>query len=466
MTTPTTGATAALPSSVPARPDVGEVDGATIRSEDRAHVFHSWSAQAAIDPTPVVAAQGCWFWDDEDNRYFDLAAQLVNVNLGHRHPDLVAAIQQQADRLTMVAPAFANDMRSRLARMVVERGPANMAKVFFTNGGADANEHAVRMARQHTGRTKVLSAYNSYHGGSDLTMGLTMEPRGWMLDEPPGFVHFFRPHLYRSVFDSQDWQQECDRTLEHLAAVIRSEGPHTIAAVMFETVVGTNGALAPPDGYLAGVRELCDEHGILLIMDEVMVGFGRVGEWFAVQRWDVEPDLITFAKGVNSGYVPLGGVLMSAEVAATFDDRIYPGGLTYSGHPLACAAGVASIEIIERDGVLDHVRAMEPWLRDEIAGLAERHDSVGDIRGLGMFWAMELVTDPATRAPLVPFVHGLHPPMTDVVAACKARGVWPFAHQNRIQFAPPLIATREELAWVIDVVDEALGVADRHVTAH
>lgn len=455
-----------LPSNAPDRPDVGEIDGAEIRAEDRAHVFHSWSAQAAINPTPIVAAQGCWFWDDEGNRYFDLAAQLVNVNLGHRHPDLVAAIQSQADRLLMVAPSFANDMRSRLARMVVERAPENMAKVFFTNGGADANEHAVRMARQHTGRTKILTAYHSYHGGSDLTMAMTMEPRGWMLDESPGFVHFFRPHLYRSVFESDDWEEECERALAHLEAVILGEGPHTIAAVAFETVVGTNGALAPPDGYLEGVRELCDAHGILLIVDEVMVGFGRVGEWFAIQRWDVHPDLITFAKGVNSGSVPLGGVVMSHEVAATFDDRPYPGGLTYSGHPLACAAGVATIEVMERDDVLDHVRAIEPWLEEEIAGLAERHDSVGDIRGLGMFWAVELVTDASTREPLVPLVHGLQPPMTEVVAACRDRGVWPFAHQNRIQFAPPLVATRRELAWVIDVVDEALDVADRHAAAH
>ncbi len=233
----------------------------------------------------------------------------------------------------------------------------------------------------------------------------------------------------------------------------------------FETVVGTNGALAPPDGYLEGVRALCDAHGILLILDEVMVGFGRVGEWFAVQRWDVEPDLITFAKGVNSGYVPLGGVVMSDAVAATFDHQPYPGGLTYSGHPLACAAGVATIEVMERDDILEHVRSIEPWLEEEIAGLAERHDSVGDIRGLGMFWAIELVTDRSTREPLVPLVHGLQSPMTDVVAACRAGGVWPFAHQNRIQFAPPLVATRRELAWVVDVVDEALDVADRHVTS-
>lgn len=450
----------------PPRPDVGPVDTARVRALDRAHVFHSWSAQASLAPLPIVAARGCWFWDDEDNRYFDLASQLVNVNLGHGHPDLVAAIAAQAERLTMVAPSFANDMRSELASMVVERAPATMAKVFFTNGGADANEHAVRMARQHTGRTKVLSAYASYHGGTDMAMSLTTEPRGWMLDELPGHAHFFRPHLYRSVFHAEDEREECERALAHLDAVIRNEGSSTIAAIVLETVVGTNGALPPPDGYLAGVRELCDRHGILMIMDEVMVGFGRVGEWFAVQRWDVEPDLITFAKGVNSGYVPLGGVVLTAEVAATFDDRPYPGGLTYSGHPLACAVGVASIRVMERDGILDHVRAMEPWMADQLAELAARHPSVGDTHGMGLFWALDLVRDRDTREPLVPPVHGLQAPMTDVVAACRAGGVWPFAHQNRIQFAPPLVATREELAWVLGVVDRALDVADRHVAAH
>ncbi|HWG98140.1 MAG TPA: aspartate aminotransferase family protein [Pilimelia sp.] len=442
-------------------------DAARVVADDRDHVFHSWSAQGAISPLPVAGAAGSWFWDYAGNRYLDFASQLIFANLGHAHPRLVAAIREQAERLCTVAPQFANATRGELARLIVQRAPAGMRKVFFTNGGAEANEHAVRMARLHTGRHKVLAMYRSYHGATNGSITLTGDPRRWA-NEPgmPGVVHFHGPYPYRSPFHSADPAQEAERALAHLADTFMLEGPHTVAAVLVETIVGTNGVLVPPDGYLAGVRELCDRHGALLICDEVMVGFGRVGEWFAVNPTGVRPDLITFAKGVNSGYVPLGGVVISAEVADTFTDRVYPGGLTYSGHPLACAAGVASIRVIEDDGILERVRR----LGDRVVGprlreLAARHPSVGDVRGRGLFWAVELVRDRATRQPLVPFnaAGAAAEPVARVVAACKERGVWPFAHMNRIHLAPPLVISEEELRAGLDAVDAALDVADSYV---
>lgn len=422
------------------------------------HVFYSWSAQGHIAPVPIAGADGCRFWTSDGKSYLDLASQLIYANLGHRHPRLVAAIQAQAESLCTVAPQFANDTRSELARLIAERAPGDLDRVFFTNGGTEANEHAVRMARLHTGRSKVLSAYRSYHGATTGSITLTGDPRRWP-NEPgmPGVVHFFGPYPYRDP----------DRDpLAHLEEVLTLEGPHTVAAILLETIVGTNGVIVPPDGYLAGVRRLCDEHGIVLICDEVMVGFGRVGEWFAVDAYGVTPDLITFAKGVNSGYVPLGGVVLSTAIAETFRDRAYPGGLTYSGHPLACAAGVASIQAIEDERILDHVRHLgatfvEPRLRE----LQARHPSIGDVRGLGLFWAIELVRDRGTREMLVPY-NASGPdaePMNRVVAAIKERGVWPFAHMNRIHLAPPLVVTEEELKVGIDAIDEALDIADGYV---
>ncbi len=436
---------------------------------DREYVFHSWSAQAQINPLPLVGGEGAWFWDHEGNRYLDFGSQLVNLNLGHQHPDLVAAVRAQAEVLCTAAPPFAVDVRTEAARRIVDHAPGRLNRVFFTNGGAEANENAIRMARLHTGRHKVLAAYRSYHGATAAAITLTGEPRRWP-SEPgaPGVVHFFGPYTYRSAFHAADDAEECARALEHLAQVIQMEGAHTVAAVVLETVVGTNGVLVPPDGYLAGVRELCDRHGIVLIADEVMVGFGRVGEWFAVDHWDVEPDLLCFAKGVNSGYVPLGGVIISDEIAATFDDRPFPGGLTYSGHPLACATAVASIDVFERDDVVGRARRLgEEVIRPELEAIAARHPSVGEVRGLGCFFAIELVRDRATREPLVPF-NAAGPeaaPMVEFANACKAGGVWPFIHFNRTHVAPPLVISEADLRTGLAAIDAALDVADRHATA-
>lgn len=440
-----------------------------VYADDRAHVFHSWSAQDLVNPLPVAGAEGSWFWDYAGNRYLDFSSQLVNVNLGHQHPKIVAAIKEQADRLCTIAPSFANDKRGELARMIAEVSPGDLDMVFFTNGGAEATENAVRMARLHTGRLKILTMYRSYHGSTSGSITMTGDPRRW-LNEPgmPGVVHFFGPYLYRSAFYAMTEAEECARALAHLEEVIVLEGPQTVAAVVLETVVGTNGVLVPPAGYLAGVRELCDRYGSVMVCDEVMSGFGRVGEWFAVDAWGVTPDLIAFAKGVNSGYVPLGGVVISRRVAETFRKRAYPGGLTYSGHPLACAAAVASINAFKEEGILDHVRSMGadvvgPLLRD----LASRHPSVGDVRGLGLMWAVELVRNRETREMLVPFnaTGSANEPMARVIAACKEGGVWPFAHFNRLHVVPPLIITESELREGIGVLDKALAVADEYVEA-
>jgi taurine--2-oxoglutarate transaminase len=448
---------------------VRDADEQRVRRDDRAHVFHSWSAQGLIDPLPIASAQGSYFTDYQGRRYLDFSSQLVNVNIGYQHPRLVAAIQEQAGRLTTVSPAFANDARSEAARLIAEIAPGDLNMVFFTNGGAEANENALRMARLHTGRHKVLAAYRSYHGATAGSIALTGDPRRWP-SEPglPGIVRYWGPYPYRSAFHAQSEAEESERALQHLRDLIMVEGAHTIAAIILETVVGTNGILVPPPGYLEGVRAICDEHGIVMIADEVMAGFGRCGEWFAVDHWGVAPDLITFAKGVNSGYVPLGGVVISERIAASFQDRPYPGGLTYSGHPLACASAVASIGIFRDEGIIEHARdlgetVIGPGLRD----LAERHPSVGEVRGLGVFWALELVRDRETREPLVPFnaSGAAAAPMNEFASACKERGLWPFTHFNRTHVVPPCTTSAEEVREGLAILDEALTVADRHTTA-
>ncbi len=439
---------------------------AEVSAGDRAHVFHSWSAQHLISPQPLAGGAGCEFWDHDGNRWLDFSSQLINLNLGHQHPKVIAAIVEQAQRLCTVAPSFANETRNEAARLITSHAPGGLDRVFFTNGGAEANENAIRLARGHTGRAKVLAAYRSYHGATAATMALTGEPRRWG-SEPsvPGIVHFMGPYPYRSSFGATTEAEECDRALAHLAEVVQYEGPELIAAIVLETVVGTNGVIIPPDGYLQGVRALCDEHGILLVLDEVMVGFGRTGKWFAADHWGVVPDLLTFAKGVNSGYVPLGGVIMTEAVADSFATRAYPGGLTYSGHPLACAAAVGAIGAMEDDGVIEHAAhigtaVLGPGLRE----LASRHPSVGDVRGLGCFYAVELVKDRDTREMLVPFNASgdAAQPMAEVVGACKKAGLWPFAHWNRIHLAPPLIVTEEECARALAILDDALTVADAY----
>jgi taurine--2-oxoglutarate transaminase len=430
---------------------------------DRKHVFHSWSAQATLDPMVVERAEGSAIWDDQGNRYLDFSSQLVFTNIGHQHPRVVKAIQDQAARLCTIAPQHANDARSEAARLVAEIAPAGLEHVFFTNGGAEGIEHAVRMARLHTGRIKVLSTYRSYHGGTNTAINVTGDPRRWASDYgSAGTVKFFGPFLYRSEFDSTTEEEECARALRHLRRTIELEGPSTIAAIVIETIPGTAGIMPPPPGYLAGVRGLCDEHGIVMVLDEVMAGFGRAGSWLALDHYDVTPDLVTFAKGVTSGYVPLGGVIISDAIYETFAQRVYPGGLTYSGHPLACAAAVATIGAMRDEGIVENAaRLGSEVLGPGLRSLAERHPCVGEVRGIGAFWAVELVTDRTTKEPLAPY-GGSSPAMNEVVAACKKGGMLPFANFNRIHVVPPCNISDDEAREGLAVLDAALSLGDAH----
>lgn len=440
----------------------GPERGAEVLAMDRAHVFHSWSAQGNLAPLAIARAEGSCFWDFDGKRYLDFSSQLVNVNIGHQHPRVTAAIAEQAAKLATVAPQHANEARGEAATRIAALAPDGMEKVFFTNGGADANENAIRMARLHTGRTKVLSFYRSYHGNTGAAITSTGDPRRWPNEFATGHVHFFGPYLYRSAFWATTEQEESERALEHLEQVITFEGPATIAAILIETIVGTAGVLVPPPGYLAGVRALCDKYGIVYIADEVMCGFGRAGSWFAFEPHDVVPDLITFAKGSNSGYVPVGGVIISDEIAATFNDRVYPGGLTYSGHPLACASIVASIDAMKDEGIVEHAarvgaEVLGPGLRD----LATRHPVIGEVRGLGVFWALDLVSNRDTRAMLAPY-GGASEAMSELMAACKSGGLMPFINYNRLHVVPPCTVSDAEAKEGLGILDEALAVADRY----
>jgi taurine---2-oxoglutarate transaminase len=434
--------------------------------DDRAHVFHSWSAQGTLNPTEITGGEGSYFWDSNGKKYLDFSSQLVNLNIGHQHPKLVAAIQEQAGKLCTVAPPFVNASRSEAARLITELAPGDLNMVFFTNGGAEAAEYATRMAKLHTGRHKVLTTYRSYHGSTSGAIALTGDPRRWPNETgASGAVKFWGPYPYRSAFHSTSDAQECQRALEHLENVLMVEGPQTIAMIALESVVGTNGILVPPDGYLQGVRDLCNKHGIVMMCDEVMAGFGRCGEWFAVNNWNVTPDLICFAKGVNSGYLPLGGVVISQKIADTFKDRVFPGGLTYSGHPLACAAAVASINIFKEEKIVEHARMLgKDIIGPALEKIKAKHPSVGDVRGLGVFWAIELVKNRETREPLVPFnaAGADAKPMTDLVVACKERNLWPFTHFNRMHVVPPCNTPVEDIKAGLAIIDEVLDIADKH----
>lgn len=424
---------------------------------DRAHVFHSWSAQAALKPLVIAGGLGCRVWDHDGRSYLDFSSQLVNLNIGHQHPSVVKAIVEQAKLLATIAPSTANLARGEAALRIVNRAPEGFNKVFFTNGGADANENAIRMARLHTGRDKVLSTYRSYHGNTGAAIVATGDWRRLPNEYARGHVHFFGPYLYRSEFWATTPEQESERALQHLERVIQSEGSTSIAAVLLESVPGTAGVMLPPPGYLAGVRALCDRYGIMLILDEVMCGFGRTGRWFAFEGYDVTPDLITFAKGVNSGYVPTGGVLMSDAIAADFDTTVFPGGLTYSGHPLAMASIVAALDAMEEEGIVENAaRIGRSVLAPGLAALAANHPIIGEVRGEGVFWALELVSDQDTREPVSAAV------MARIKTELLARGLLPFLVENRIHVVPPCVVTDAEIAEALAIYDEVLSLNLHH----
>jgi len=413
---------------------------------DRAHVFHSWSAQGALAPMVVAGGLGCRVWDHAGNTWLDFSSQLVNINIGHQHPAVVRAIQEQAALLSTIGPATANLARGEAARRITDRAPAGMDKVFFTNGGRD----------------KVISTYRSYHGNTGAAVVATGDWRRIPNEYARGHVHVFGPYLYRSEFWSTTAEEEGARALQHLRRVIESEGPGSVAAVLLETVPGTAGVLSPPPGYLPGVRELCDRFGIVLILDEVMAGFGRTGEWFAFDAPDVgggmKPDLITFAKGVNSGYVPVGGVVMSEEIAADFDEAVFPGGLTYSGHPLACASIVGALDAMESEGIVTNAKRIgADVLGPGLAELADKHPVIGEVRGSGVFWALELVADRATHEPLAAAAVGR------AKVELVARGLLPFTIENRIHVVPPCVVSDDEAAQALSLYDDVLTLLDEEL---
>jgi taurine---2-oxoglutarate transaminase len=432
--------------------------GDRVKADDAKHVLHSWSVRSAIDPIPVAGAEGRYFWDYDGKRYLDFASQLVNVSLGHQHPKVIAAIKDQADRLTTIGPMMANEKRSELARLLAEVTPGDLTMSFFTNGGAEANENAIKLARWKTGRQKIVARYRSYHGATAGSITLTGDPRRWPAEPGiPGVVRILDPYTYRCPAGHPDPCPVCTGT-PHLEEILQYEGPETVAAVILETVTGTNGVIVPPDGYLQAVREVCDRHGILLILDEVMAGFGRTGKWFACDHWDVVPDILTVAKGINSGYVPLGAMVISEELAGWVRDKYFAGGLTYSGHPLACAAGVASIEAFQEEGIVENSAELGAVLGERLRELAGRHESIGDARGLGLFYGVELVKDRETREPLVPFNASgeAFAPMAKIFKAALDRGLYLMMHWNVIIVAPPLTITREELDEGLEILDGVL----------
>jgi taurine--2-oxoglutarate transaminase len=448
---------------------VVEVDpgaGKHVRELDRAHLIHSWSIQSKLNPLPVAGAQGCYFWDYEGKRYLDFASQLVNLNIGHQHPKVVQAIKDQADRLCTIGPPMANDVRSELAAMIADVAPGDLNHVFFTNGGAEANENAIKLARWYTGRHKIVARYRAYHGATGGAITLTGDPRRWYAEPGlPGVVRMFDPYTYRCSAGHPDPCPVCTGG-PHLEEILMYEGPQNVAAVMMETVTGTNGVIVPPEGYMRAIRDVCDKYGILLVLDEVMAGFGRTGKWFACEHWDVVPDIITFAKGVNSGYVPLGGMIVSDDVFDWLKDSFFAGGLTYSGHPLACAAGVASIEAFREEGIVENAAAMGELLAEELPKLQDKHPSIGEVRGLGLFWMLELVRDRKTREMLVPYAASgeAAAPMARLTKAALEKGLYLFTHFNRVGITPPLVINRDELMEGLGILDEVLDIADEYAT--
>ncbi len=435
----------------------GAVDAAQVARDTKDHVLISWAAQGQIAPLVVTGGDGCWILSG-DRRILDFSSTLVNTNLGHQHPKVVRAIVEQAERLTYAAPAFTDAPRATLARMIADVAPGDLAKTLFTTGGSEAIESAIKIARLYTGRHKILTQWRSFHGQTAGAMTAGGDNRRWA-NEPgiPGVVHFLNPDPYRSLFGS-----DVQKALAHVEEVIWYEGPDQIAAILCEPIVGASGLIVPPDGFFQGIRELCDRHGIVMILDEVMTGFGRTGKWFAAEHWNVVPDVMTFAKGVNSGYVPLGGTIVDGPIAKHFEDHVLWQGLTYSGHALACAAGIATIEAYRDERVVESAAAMGELLRRELRGLMARHPSVGDVRGKGLMWGIELVKDRGTKEMLERWNGPSQKLANALRTACMKRDVYVMCRWNLMVVAPPLIVTEEELRTGIRAIDEALEIADRY----
>jgi taurine---2-oxoglutarate transaminase len=427
------------------------ITDAELVARTKAHTIFEWSAQSKVDPIPVAGAKGCWFWTPEGKRYLDFNSQLMCVNIGHGDERVIKAIQDQAATLAYANPFMATEPRAKLGEKLASIAPGDIDVFFFTNGGAEANENAIKIARMYTGRHKILARYRSYHGGTSGAITLTGDPRRWA-SEPgiPGVVHV--PDPYHGI--QRGWDP-VDLALANLDEIIQLEGPQTIAAFFLDTVTGTNGVLVPPDGYLEGVRALCTKYGILMVADEVMAGFGRTGEWFAINHWNVVPDLLTMAKGLTSAYVPLGAVGMRRAIADHFSDKVFYGGLTYNSHPLGCATALATIAVYEEDDLLARARAMGDVMKRHMRDLESRHSIVGAARSLGLFGIVELVKDRKSMEPLAPF-NGTSEPMLALGRFLRQEGLYTFVRWNTIMTNPPLTITEEELAHGFGIIDRGL----------
>ena len=436
--------------------------GEEIKSTLKEYNLQSWSKQKGLNPISVERAEGIYFWDYEGNRYTDMSSQLVNMNVGFGNKAIGDAIKEQVDQYCFVGPSYGAKSRAKLAKKIIDLMPDHMGKVFFTNAGAEANENAIKIARMFTGKLKVFSRYRSYHGSSFGAGNLTGEPRRYPLEPGiPGFVKFFDPYLYREGIDFETEEAATKYYLSKLREQMIYEGANNIAAIVIETITGSNGIIIPPKGYLPGMRALCDEFGIMMICDEVMTGWGRTGKMFGFENFDVKPDLVTFAKGVTCGYVPLGGVVVSKKIAEYFDDNLLNCGLTYSGHPLACAAGVACVNFYEEANILDNVNKVGKVLGEELEAMKAAHPCVGDVRYIGLFSAVELVKDKATKEALVPYGKDPEGIMGKISGKLKEKRFMTYTHENMILIAPPLIITEEQLKEELLKLDEVLTAIDR-----
>ena len=425
----------------------------------RRHTLFEWSAQAAVDPIPVARAKGIYFWTPEGKRFIDFNSQLMCVNIGHGDERVISAIKEQASTLAYANPFMATDVRARLAVKLSEITPGEIDAFFFTNGGAEANENAIRIARLFSGRHKIGARYRSYHGGTAGALTLTGDPRRWAAE--PGIPGVFRiPDFYHGI---QKGSETAEQVLARTEEVLQLEGPQTVAAIIVEPVTGTNGILIPPNGYMQGLRELCDKHGILLIADEVMAGFGRTGEWFSVDHWKVVPDIITMAKGLTSAYIQLGAVGMQRRIADHFQKNVFYGGLTYNSHPIACAAGLATIAVYEEDNLIENARRMGDVMRGLLEDLQARHACVGATRSIGLFGIVELVRNPKTMEPLAPF-NGTSPEMQALGKYFRQEGLYTFVRWNTFFTNPPLCITEDELREAFAIIDKGLDITDRAIS--
>ena len=433
------------------------------------HNFWTWSAQSRVNPIPIKSAKGVYFWDVNGKRYLDLNSMVMCVNIGHGDERVINAMIDQAKELPFAGPHFATKPRALLGKKLAEILPEGLTKYLYTLGGADANENAIKLARAYTGKHKILTRYRSYHGASYGAVALTGDPRrtAWEPAVMPGVVHFLDPYRYRSTFHQNQVEISEEAFardyLNHLEEIVQYEGAHTIAAIMLESVTGTNGIIVPPEGYIKGVREICNRNNILMIADEVMSGFGRTGEWFAVNHWDVVPDIMTMAKGLTSGYAPLGLVAMKPEIAATFNEKVYEGGLTYNGHPISLAAAIAVIDVMQQDKLVEKARESGEILKGMLQDLKEKHRSVGDVRSIGLFAAIEVVKNRHTKEPAAPF-GGSSPEMSALHQFLLDNGVYLSTHWNIILLIPPLIITQAQLAEGMSLIDQALNITDKAVT--